>query len=341
MRFVFGISLALFVGSAAVASSGLVIHTAEFGVGKFHRQDNQVHAHSASNAWSVYILAQGAATDKALVQDNADGSVTVFYQTLEELMSSVVQLSKDRGQPVAVLNVHGHGLPGAMWFPSDAATLQSSQCNSWRTAASGSDQANYDQYYHPVSASDVQQIRMIANFPGLAMAGCTTGLKEWKAVLAKVPAFKQALASDVQIHFLSCVVGLGKAGQQFSEGLATLLLAPGSPARIETATAFGLGDWSMPEGMGFWDMQSQAQVDRDSKIYAANKRDRDIAQKAAVRIAQAGSTSNLMADQEFMPLGFVREMSGTVVPEIQPEISGPIPSRVRIPGTTVYVDVVR
>jgi len=339
MRFILGIGLAFWVGSAALASQGLVIHTAEFGVGKFHRQDNQVHPHDASNAWSVYILGQGAATDKALIQNNADGSVTVFYQTLDELMSTVVQLAHDRKQSVSVLNVHGHGLPGAMWFPNDAATLNSSECAQWRSAASGSDQANYDQYYSPVSSSDIQQIRMIANFPGLALAGCTTGLKQWESAVSKLPEFKAVLASDAQIHFLSCVVGLGKAGQQFTEGIASLLFAAGSAARVEASMNFGLGDWSMPEGMGFWDMQSEDQVDKDGQIYAQNKRDRDIMQKGTIRVATAKATSTLLADQDFLKLGFSRFLTGTPVAEEAPEVSGPIPTRVRIPGTTVYLDV--
>ena len=110
------IGAALCWSSIALATSGLVVHTSEFGVGKFHRYDNQVHAYGTTNAWLPYILPSNAETDQPLIQGNADGSVTVFFSTLDDLIASVIQVSKDRHQPVAVLNIHGHGLPGTMWF---------------------------------------------------------------------------------------------------------------------------------------------------------------------------------------------------------------------------------
>src|SRR5438046_1010516 len=117
MKLLSGVATFL-VASAAFASQGLIVHTLEFGVGKFHRADNLVHAYGAS-AWTPYILPADAGTDKVLVQNNADGSVTVFYSTLDDMIASVVKVAEARGQKVSVLNVHGHGLPGGMWFPPD------------------------------------------------------------------------------------------------------------------------------------------------------------------------------------------------------------------------------
>ena len=97
--------------------------------------------------------------------------------------------------------------------------------------------------------------------------------------VAKAAEFKSVLARDIQIHFLSCVVGLGSNGETFTRGIADLLLTAGGGGRVETSMNFGLGDWSMPEGMGFWDLQSDAQVDHDNSLYTKNHTDREIAQK--------------------------------------------------------------
>ena len=80
---------------ASTGGTGLIIHSAEFGVGKFHRQDNQVHAYGASNSWTPYILPIGADSSKPLIMKNADGSVTIFFSTLDDLIQSVVKVSAD------------------------------------------------------------------------------------------------------------------------------------------------------------------------------------------------------------------------------------------------------
>lgn len=334
---------AFFTGFHADASTGLVIHAAEFGVGKFHRKDNQVHAYDAANVWAQFILPVAADSSGPVVIDNMDGSVTVFFSTLDELLTSAVKVAEARGLSISVFNLNGHGLPGTMWFPSTAQDLQSWLCEDWKAAASGSDAANYDQYYSGVSPNDIQQIRSISNNFNFKM-GCTTGLAEWRAGIARLPRFKQLLAPDAQIHFLSCVVGLGSVGQAFTKGLAELLLAPGGGGRIETSMNFGLGDWSMPEGMGFWDMQSDEQVERDNAIYAKNRKDSEIAQKGVVRAVSATSSglkSELLGDRDFMALNFESVPRGTPVVE---HIYFPVldfgielaPDRVRVPGTKSY-----
>jgi hypothetical protein len=339
MRYLLGTIFSL--ASTAALATGLVVHTSEFGVGKFHRIDNQKHAYDKNSAWLPYVLPDNAATDKALTVDNADGSVTIFYSTLDDMLAAVVQVSQSRRQPVSVLNIHGHGLPGAMWFPPTADALASSDCADWRAAASGSDQDNYDQYYSAVSVDEIQEIRMASNMPGMLMAQCTTGLDEWKSEVAKVTAFKSVLASDVQIHFLSCVVGLGSAGQGFAEGVAGLLAADGSAARVEASMDFGLGDWSMPGGMGFWDMQSETQVNHDNDIYVKDKEDKEIAQKGTIRVvtsAAAGWTSAMLADQDYMKLGFESSLGRflPIQPQVFPHLRS-VPTQLRIPGTTRYV----
>src|SRR4051812_40557297 len=60
----------IFIASIAQAGQGLVIHTAEFGVGKFHRMDNKTHAYAAGNAWTPYVLQDGVDTKHALTKKN-------------------------------------------------------------------------------------------------------------------------------------------------------------------------------------------------------------------------------------------------------------------------------
>ncbi len=343
MRILFAALVVCFSVSsfASLSNQGLVVHTTEFGVGKFHRYDNQVHPYGATNAWSPYILPANAATDKALTMKNADGSYTVFFSTLDEMMTSVAQLAQSQGKKVSVLNVHGHGLPGAMWFPKDDSTLKSWACADWRQAASGADVDNYNQYYGAVSVDEIMQIRQISNSPNVHMS-CTTGAKEWQAGVAKNPAFKAAMSDDAQMHFISCVVGLGTVGDQFTKDIASIVLPNGS-GRVETAMAFGLGDWSMPEGMGFWDFQSNEQVANDDAKYPVDHQDREIAQKGSIRMASQASGqwgTQVLANRDFMSLAFEASILGTRV--VEPYLytpSAPVPTRVRIPGTNAFATV--
>ena len=338
MRFLLGLSIFL-CGINGYSSAGLVIHASEFGVGKFHRYDNQQHPYRAASAWSPYILAANASSQNAWVQKNSDGSFAIFYSTLDELLATSVALATQQHLSISVLNVHGHGLPGAMWFPADAKTLQSSDCGDWRNAANGSDSANYDQYYSPVSVDEIKNIRQFSQIIGYPV-DCTTGLKEWQSGVTKAPQFKQVLASDAQIHFLSCVVGLGKAGENFTRGLAQLLLGP--DGRVVTSTNFGLGDWSMDNGMGFWDYLTDAQVDHDNSIYPVDRKDSEIAQKGTVRVATYRNgqwTTDLVAGQDFMHLGFQAKIRGFVVPETKVTSRHEIPETIRIPGTRIDAQV--
>ena len=334
-----------FSAFASISSSpGLVIHTTEFGVGKFHRYDNQVHPYGAANAWTPYILPAGSASDQALTVKNADGSYTVFFSTLDEMMTSVAAISQSTGQKVSVLNVHGHGLPGAMWFPKDAATLNGWMCGDWRQAASGADVDNYNQYYGAVSVSEIMQIRQVSNNPNVHMA-CTTGANEWRAGVAKNPAFKAAIADDAQLHFISCVVGLGTVGEAFTKDIAAIVL-PNGTGHVQTSMAFGLGDWSMPQGMGFWDYQSDAQVNRDNAKYPVDHQDSEIMQKGSIRMASyagAAWSTSVLADRDFMLMSFETTVLSPLASR-EPMMnvpSGPVPTRVRIPGTNAYADVIQ
>jgi hypothetical protein len=202
-----------------------------------------------------------------------------------------------------VLNINAHGLPGAMWFPKDAAAMKSSECKSWMSSAQGEDKANYDQYYSPVSAGEIKSIRLMAKLPSMQFsAPCTTSTKQWTTILKKNPAIKNAFASDAQLHLFSCVVGLGLSGKRFTTNLAEALFS-GEGSKVEASMNFGLGDWSMPEGMGFWDYLTDAQLDADNQKYPVDRKDRDMMQKGQVRVAMKAKTkwvNGIVENLDFM-----------------------------------------
>jgi hypothetical protein len=332
----------LTAASFAQASQGLTIYTTEVGVAKFHRADNKIHPYAKDNAWYPFILPDGAPSNQNLTKKNDDGSYTVFFLTLEDMMISVAKISQDEQKSVSLLSVHGHGLPGGMWFPRDTRDMNSLMCFQWRDAANGSDTGNYNQYYSAVSADEVEQIRDMSTHAANQM-GCTTRLEEWQTVAARHPEFAKSLANDAQVSFLSCVVGLGKAGEVFTQGIAALLFPAGSAAKVQTSTNFGLGDWSMAEGMGFWDYISDSQLEHDNQAYPRDRQDSEMAQKGTLRVVQSSGSSwesHLFANQDFMVFNRQAQVHGNAVVEtFAPEVRSTGIQYVRIPGTTVTIPV--
>lgn len=286
-RFVFAwfIFSSIWDSARADESAGLIIHASEIGIAKFHRHDHSVRPYEHNNLWRHYALSPGANTVTPQVRDNDDQSVTVIFSNLDELFTSLQNLAESKGKKIDVLNISAHGLPGAMWFPSDQARMNSNECASWRKSAEGDDKANYEQYYSALDASEIKEIRALANLPSLAfMTPCTTGTSEFGRIRKKHAKLASIFSADAQIHFFSCVVGLGWAGKRFVYAVASQLLS-GENSKVQAAMNFGLGDWSMPEGMGFWDYQNSEQLERDNRRYPVDRKDRDIMQKGSVRMA--------------------------------------------------------
>jgi hypothetical protein len=333
-----------FAALDAVHAGGLVINAAEMGVGKFHRKDNSVHPYGPTNAWTPFIMPVGYSTSGTAIAQ-ADGSYTIFFSNLQELLSKSVEISKKTGQKIQILNINGHGMPGGMWYPKDQAQQDSRECQSWRDSASGDDDSNYEQYYSPVSKQDVMMMRQISQAAGTSggLFECVTGTDGWRQIVPQIAGLKEAFAADAQIHFLSCIVGLGKAGENFTKGVAETVLTT-AQGRVMTSLMFGLGDWSIEEGMSFWDYQTDDQLAHDSQVYPAQKRDRDIMQKGTVRVAALGAdghaASALRTDVDFMLLSMMKNFGVPMFGKEQTwSVSlDEIPARVRIPGTTFYVD---
>jgi hypothetical protein len=334
------LALGLFA-TGAQAADGLVINAAEVGIGKFHRMDNQVHTYGTNNAWSVFILPDGAELAQApIVAPQKNGSYTIFFSNLKELLSKMVEISNQTGQKISVFNMNAHGMPGGMWFPKDASERDGLGCSQWVTAAKGADQANYDQYYSPVSASEIEQVRLVAKLPFPIPNPCTATVGTWKSQVAAVKGIREAFAPDAQIHFLSCTVGLGSVGDKFTKGIAALLLNS-SAGRVESAFKFGLGDWSMPEGMGFWDMESLEQLKRDNANYPKDRQDREQMQKGVMRVASIDGSHSAISGQtgerDFMVLD-MSSSSDEVRPTFSYEVNPSeftLPKSVRIPHTNV------
>lgn len=320
------------------AEEGLTIHAAEIGIGKFHRKDNSVHPYADDNAWKPYVLANGADTKTPLTVANQNGSFTIFFSNLDELLSAVEALSVSQKMKVKNFNMNAHGLPGHMWFPQDAKTQASFKCARWRQSAAAPDEANYKQYYSPVPKNEIMQIRELSHHSSVEMP-CVTGLYEWQQIATRHH-LKSLFTSDAQIHFMSCVVGLGLMGDEFTKGIAALI-APGEQVRVQSSMMFGLGDWSMSEGMGFWDYQNDAQLNRDNTNYPKNRSDREQMQKGSIRTAgllNGRIASGIMTGRDFM-FADGRD-PGTLSAsfrEATPERTSALPASIRIPGTNQKV----
>jgi hypothetical protein len=327
--------------ATAQAHAGLTINAAEVGIGKFHRLDNQYHPYADNNAWKAFVLAPGSVAKTPIIVDNKDASVTIYFSSLQELFETMVKVSQDKKQAISILNMNAHGMPGGMWYPKSAQQRDSFECADWREAAAAQDDSNYNQYYSEVSKSEIMQYRALANQTG-GHYGCVAGLPEYKEIIGKVPAIKTAFAKDAQIHFLSCIVGLGKRGDEFTKGVAALLFNS-AEARVESSLMYGLGDWSMPEGMGFWDYQNDEQLDRDNRTYPVERKDRTQMQKGHIRVAtaQAGkATSGLLENVDFMFLTQDVRKANTKAKDPSQnsfERVSALPEALTLPGTRIQV----
>ena len=332
---------------AASSQDSLIIHAAEWGVAKFHRVDNKAHPYAADHAWYPAILPDKMEmTDPSQTLVNADGSYTVFFSHLEALIQQVGEISEKTGKKIAVLNIHTHGAPGILGFPATAEDEASFMCDSWKDEAGGSDSLSFEHYYSPVAKEDIMYFRKLAKNPNPMFVGCATKLSDFTKVLKKYPNTPSYFTSSAVIHMLACLVGLDKAGQAFTEGLAKLFFPQGG-GRIEASTYFGLGDWSLPEGMGFWDYQNDAQLEHDNSLYGSAKKDRDFMQKGTVRVSQSVSAQKietvLLKDIQYMStLEETKSESATSVMRENPlsenslfAITQPIlePRWIHIPGT--------
>jgi hypothetical protein len=336
------LSILLSLSFASLAfSADLTINGAEFGIGKFHRQDNKVHVYEANNAWKPFILPDGVSTKTVYIQKNSADNYTIFFTNLEEFLTEIVKLSHSTGKKVANLNLNAHGLPGGMWFPRDAKFRDSMECSSWRSAANNADEANYNQYYSAVSKEEMQQFDAMSNTARIPGFSCLTGINEWTQIVTRVPEIKNVFALDAQVHMLSCIVGMGTLGDAYTTGLAKLLFANADSQQVQTSMKFGLGDWSMPEGMGFWGYESDAQLARDNQVYPVSRRDSEIMQKGSIRVAQVSSSkvkSGFIKDENFMVLEHdQRVVDYSKQPKSDVKSMEDLPESVRIPGTNVFV----
>jgi hypothetical protein len=347
-RFMLGIlALSLAPVSAFAAPNGLIINAAEYGIGKFHRYDNKLHTYGSNNVWKNYVLPDSATTIRTTGQKNADGSFTIFFSSAEEMLQAAIQISRQENRPISIVNLEAHGMPGGMWYPIDAATRASAACREWVSAAQGADAGNYQQYYSATPKDEILQFRQYAAQATHSPQPCTSGLTEWTTILRRNPEFIQRLATDAEFHFISCIVGLGLTGDNFSKGLAQVLFN-GRQGRVTTSVYYGLGDWSMPEGMGFWDYQNDQQLARDNQIYPRDRNDREIMQKGQLRVA--GVAQGRVGSQVFSGVQFQyvneafnpNEFSKDQIAESnEPEAKAkaPLSSHIRIPGTSQFVDL--
>jgi hypothetical protein len=301
----------LWLGSVAQAdgttSDRLVIHAAEFGIGRFHRYDNSVHPYSADNAWRPYILPDSVKTfDKPVIKKNSDGSFSVFFSNLEDLISSVIKISKAQRKKISVFNMHAHGAAGgSVFFPKNAYARDSEGCAIWRDLADASDLINYQKYYSQESKLNIEAITKYSSGSAVDL-GCNVGLWEWQEAVNHNPEIRRIFADDAQIRFLSCRVGLGDLGDAFTNGIAELLL-PAGRGVVESSLDAGLGDWSTPLGFEFLVFNSDEDFAKFNSIYPTERKDSTFAGKGTIRRAHFNGgvwQTELLQNQNYMPLGF-------------------------------------
>lgn len=324
--------------SVNLFAKGLTINAAEIGIGKFHRHDNKQHTYENQNAWTPYILPEGEVGKLPLVKEVSSDTVTIFFDTLEGMLKQMVKIAEERHEKVTVLNINAHGLPGGMWFPATEKIMNGFSCMQWKMAAQGGDEGNYKQYYSAVSKEDILQLREYSKSGG--SMPCVTSGTQWKTVVASIPGMKEVFAEGASVNLLSCLVGLGPVGEKFTKELAEILFDK-TEGTVRTSIKLGLGDWSMPEGMGFWDYIDDEQLKKDNAIYPVNKKDREIMQKGPIRVAQLEKGlwgTKVIDGLDFMTLDGATD-AGFVIPEPKLNVRGIKPAQVRIPGTTQYVEV--
>ena len=158
---------------------------------------------------------------------------------------------------------------------------------------------------------------------------------------AKHAELKKLFTRDVQIHFLSCLVGLGTLGDNFTKGIASLFISDPN-GRVQTSTAYGLGDWSIPQGMGFWDYLNDEQLEHDNEIYPIDKMDSEQMQQASIRVAgnvNGATVSNLMPIRFFMFMDGRDPgmLSASSVISTVTHKKSVLPGAIRIPGTRIRI----
>src|SRR5580700_3064518 len=83
----------------AQAQTGLLINSAEVGVGKFHRMDSQIHPteYASGNVWISSIM-PGKVNDPIsatpLVFSTGSNEVSIQFDSLEQLLNTVIGVSK-------------------------------------------------------------------------------------------------------------------------------------------------------------------------------------------------------------------------------------------------------
>jgi hypothetical protein len=303
------------VFSSGNAFADLTVNAVEFGLAKFHRYDNVQHPYSANSVWKTSVLPDGATVDQTPIQiKNSEHNYSIFFSSTDELIESVNELAQQTGEKIRLLNIHAHGAPGALFVPPTRMLRDSVLCSGWRKQASGSDLKNYRQYYSTVSGIELATIHASSLITDSMLTRilaptfrplCLSNIHTFEKQIKRIPDFKTHFSDDLKVHFLSCSVGLGRAGQQYTREIARMLL--NSPAgRVEASLDLSLGDWSLPEGMSFWGRQSHQQLVEDNRKYSVNHSDREIMQPGRIRVGQIDESGNpvttVITDQQFMSL---------------------------------------
>jgi hypothetical protein len=332
----FFISLFIVLTAYQVSAGDLSVHAVEIGIGKFHRMDNAIHPYGAKHAWLPLVLPANTEATPSTVE-NPDGSVTIFYSNLEQLLREITMVSGKYGGKVKLLNIHTHGLPGGLGFPKDDAEQNSPRCTRWRNESLGPDKPNYDHYYSALTREEILSIRRLGQYS--VPLTCVTDLSAWQTVAPRITGLRESFAPAAQVNFLACLVGLGPVGRRFLTGVGRLLLPGGGYVRA--TEQFGMVDWSVPQGMGFWDFLNDSQLKKDMALYPVKRQDSLFLQKGTIAVAAyvGGKWANYsLLNQNFMKIDLrpISLSKAVPIPDGDSELMDAAePEAVRIPGTEI------
>ena len=268
--------------SPKAAGRLLVVDAVDTVMGNFHRYDNRRHPYGPGNYWADFI-GTGYGPGSAFARQDADGVVTIEFSDLEDLLRTLVKVAAKEHAQVAVLNISSHGHPGGSWFPPDEEAMNGGACQAWMQTAQSPDAVSYRLYYSDLYKGDIESMRRVSARAN-PYFDCATGADDWRRVASRIKGIYSVFAPGAQIHFDSCLTGLGKAGEGFVKAVAETLFPHGG-GNVVASMDYGLTDWSMPKGMGFWDYQNDAQLARFDKLYPKDRQDSEFAQTGSVRVA--------------------------------------------------------
>ena len=285
MRTIFLFALAFALGAQAQAEPDLSVHVSDFDIGKFHRESHRRHPYGKGNVWTNFVLPPDADGTSPVLVTNDDGSRSLFASNLEDVFENLIRLSAETGRKVGTLDLVAHGFPGAISFAADRRAFASGDCEAARKLIAGPDEASYRKYYAGTSLAAHERMLKSSTFANGRIA-CGSTAVDFKKTASRLTVVQAVFSERARIRILGCNVGRGSVGTLFVSEVAKALLIPGTDASVTAIRHYGLIDWSIPEGEGFWDVIGESQASRDEQTYPKDEMDSRYMKRGSIAVAR-------------------------------------------------------